>query len=337
MKIQKCLQSSLPTRSSRPRRKITDYSVSGCIARMREDNHVLCSTHSVLDNLRSKIVRDLISDHSYRRVQIFYLIAVAYHNENCVVELDRTISQIGRSTCLHCNAAHHAILPRIKDNFYPLLKERFKANPTDVLLIQKMVRLGLELNSLLQLRTAEEIDRFFHELMDSQRDRLIHKNSLLQLQMDSTIVMPKQVNEYDCILEERMRPEAVKLIQLVSSGLDPYEATQRFVDSMREFYHQSFTSTSNVIDLLRKRNFWLHSILVKKSETLACAKIHEIKLEIQKQRFVRNVRKRADGINILEGDMEIIAQQLAATAVPPRELLDMGMPINQIKALLLRV
>lgn len=337
VKIQKCLSKfhTLATKSSKPRRKIREYSDNRSIARMREDGHVHCKTQSVLFNMRTDHIKDLVSDHSFRRVQLFYMTAIVYHNENCEVSLDKTISQIGKSSCEHCSAAHHAILPRLKDNFFPLLRDRFKANPADTSVIEKMSRLGIQIGVLTQMRSPSQIDQFFQDFMETQRDRLIHKKSHMQYRLDSTIVMPKQVNEYDCIIEAKMRPLAANLIQAVSNGLDPYEATHQFVHLMHEFYQQSFASTTKVMSLLKERNLLLLTSLTKGQNATISDRVHWIKQEIKKQPHARNVLKRGNAIDILKVDLEIIALQKASTVMPPREFLDLGMTYDEIKWTLL--
>ncbi len=57
----------------------------------------------------------VIKDHAFRRMQIFYYQLLFYFHEGCQVVQGRTISQHGRSSCSCCSAAHSAILPNLKD------------------------------------------------------------------------------------------------------------------------------------------------------------------------------------------------------------------------------
>lgn len=312
MKISQSLIRTCVLKSKKGRKRhVIEHSTNVSIARMREDGHIFCGKRPVIEDLRSHTVRDMISDHSYRRVQLFYLTAVVYHDENCEVSLDKTISQVGKSSCSHCSAAHHAILPRLADNSIPLLLERIRMNPADPLLRERFVLLGGKPDAPGQLL----------------RDRLIAKNSHFQRQLDSTLIMPKEVNEYDCVIEAKMRPIALSLIQEVSLGKDPYEATREFVTLTTQFLLQSMQATQKMVAFLKQR---------KSCSKTYIAALQIMKYQSRKEGHFRNVLNRKDPIGELEVDLEIITQQMASTCMPPKEHLHLGMDQAALKAQLIK-
>lgn len=322
MKISQTLRAyALATLVKRKKRKIYDYATNTAFARMKEQGHADCDIKSLKDRILDPHVQDRINDHAYRRVQLFHHMAVIYHNEECLVGLDRTISQIGRGGCKKCSAAHHAILPRVWDTSMKTYKQQLIQGVRDPLFLAKLEAIGLKTNELEQDLTPSRIDSLFTQL---NRDRLIGPDSHFQRCLDSTMQLPVEVNEFDCIIETHLRPIAVSLLQRVCNGLDPFIATTHFVDNMHQFFHRNYQHTQQMMVLMTQ----LKERKSLNSNMLA----HKIRTD----RLARNVLKRPSWLELLEADLLINRQQAAGTQVPPRHLLDMGLSLAEQKLMMIR-
>ncbi len=174
--------------------------------------------------------------------------------------------------------------------------------------MNKLEAIGFKREALVLAREENRLSKLFKS---AKRDRLIAPNSHFQRGLDSTIALPKEVNEYDCVIEGVMRPKAVSILQSVCYGKDPYLATAEFVTSMRQFFDSSYKATLRIL-------------------------ADSYPLTRKAKRFVRSLGKRGNGDELLHADLEIIRQQRRATALPPRALLDLGMSIEDQKLLILR-
>ena len=204
---------------SRQKRKVYEYETIPSISRMREDGHELCKTLSINQLLKSSNVRDLICDHASRRVQLFYYTAVVYYKEKCLLGRDTTISQIGRSGCTRCSAAHSAIIPRLWDNSNSVLSHQFRKNPRNQRLKSKLQAMGFKKQELEASNSRMKIHKLFEEFKINHSDRLIRSNSAMQYALDSTAYCAREVNEYDCVLENHVRPIALGFLQLFLLGI----------------------------------------------------------------------------------------------------------------------
>lgn len=327
MKIARCLKIIAAPSQSKRKRTVRSYESNLSMARMRESGHDLCKLQTINEALRCAVTRDLIQDHAYRRVQLFYSTAVVYYDEKCRLGIDKTITQIGRSTCSFCNSAHHALHPRLWDNSNQTLQKAYRNDPTDEALLRKLEALGFDLEQLKMHTTKRATKRIFDAFLFDNRDRLIKPRSFFQFALDSTIPIRAEVNEYDCVIEEYMRPLNEKLLQSVSDGkIEPFEATVQFVENMKGFFDKSAAATKQTIQLLKRLG----------ETPVSTVEYQELRRAIKAQQFVRKVKKRENPIDLLFADLEIIAQQRAATVVPPKEHLRLGLSYFEQKLLLLK-
>lgn len=71
--------------------------------------------------------------------------------------------------------------------------------------------------------------------------------------MNVTVEMPHIVNEYDVLIEAKMRPFALSLLnQCSKKGLHPYEALELLVDEMTDFLEEGHSATIEKILFLEK-------------------------------------------------------------------------------------
>lgn len=321
-------------------RHINAYAANLCMARMREEGHLNCGKQLLIEALSSPTVKDLINDHCFRRVQLFYYTAVVYFNEKCEVKLDKTISQVGRSGCTHCNAAHHAILPRLADNSMSVLYETFKHDRTNPKTLKKMVVLGFKRTRITRVQSTPQVKKLFKQYAEkNKRDRLIAPKSYLQRSLDSTIPLRSEINEYECIMETNLRPIALNLIQAVAYGKQPYEATEHFVNFTTDFLHKSYQATQQMIELMGDFQNVANQLenaddKLKKELT---AQQESIIKKMQEIKIARRVWKKTNGIDLLKADLMVITYQLAATVMPPKKLLELGMTLEEQKLLLIKV
>lgn len=314
------IQHSTAVKSRAPRIK-HKYESNLSIARMRESGHALCAFQTIFQALKCPITRDLIRDHSYRRVQLFYSTAVVYHNEKCRLGIDTTISQVGRSTCSRCNAAHHALGPRWWDDSNIVMYKSYVNNPQDQLLRKKLKALGMNLKQIPVNASKRKVKSFFEDFKRNHTDRLIKKESFLQYALDSTIEVREEVNRYECVFENHMRKPLIGLMQSVSYGeLEPYEATELFVSKIHEFFDKSAKSIKKTIKFLNQLG----------APRLSAKHRDDLRRRIRAQKYIRRVLKKQDPVSVLKADLEIIKQQRSGTVVPPREYLELGQtPIQQ--------
>lgn len=112
--VLRCLKNSnIETRKNR-KRKRTYYAYSSNITISRSSEYPHKPGIRPSDS-EFKQWRNVVIDHAYRRMQIFYYQLLFYFQEHCSVMQEKTLSQHGKSSCCCCSAAHSAILPNLKD------------------------------------------------------------------------------------------------------------------------------------------------------------------------------------------------------------------------------
>lgn len=198
---------------------------------------------------------DRVEDHSSRRVLIFYYLLLIYYQEGCTVELDKTNLQHGTAKCGFCNAAHSAILPHVKDDYYTRLGESIRNKGVTKELEGRLSDLGVSPEKMAVLKARESSENklsmiFSDEELVSAKG-LIPESSPFYQVMNSTVEMDSKVNWYDCVIEGVMRPKALAILNQVSSGtMKPYEGVKVFVAEMRSFFRKSKEATEKKLELL---------------------------------------------------------------------------------------
>lgn len=82
---------------------------------------------------------------------------------------------------------------------------------------------------------------------------LIHPKSGLYAAMNSTVELPKEVNQFDNILERNLRKKALEILNSVSKdGLHPGTATQKLIEEIWAFFQNSMNETQKKIELMKK-------------------------------------------------------------------------------------
>ncbi len=89
------------------------YEANLTISRMGEITHLAGITPF---DPNFKPLGEVVKEHAYRRVQLFYYQTLFYYREGCVITQGKTIIQHGKSGCSCCSAAHSAILPSLEDD-----------------------------------------------------------------------------------------------------------------------------------------------------------------------------------------------------------------------------
>jgi hypothetical protein len=199
-----------------------------------------------------------VRDHAFRRMQILYHQFVVYHNEECEVRKGRTKVQHGHSSCPQCSAGHSAILPRLKDNYFKILENKISTGGLTEDIKDRLEAFAVDEDKLITLadRIKEGVKSHPHlsNLGIDISTGLICKGTHFWDVCNSTVEMPKVVNEFDQLIERRMRPEAIELINKVSKGnLTPYEALELFGSSIRTFLNASKDVTLRAIELLIRK------------------------------------------------------------------------------------
>lgn len=106
----------------RRRRRYFPYQANQTISRESSQPHC----HGSLPTLQGVCdLTDRVHDHAYRRIQLFYYLLLAYWKEGATIQIERTISQHGTSSCAHCSAAHSSILPNVADDKEVLSRESY--------------------------------------------------------------------------------------------------------------------------------------------------------------------------------------------------------------------
>ena len=222
--------------------------------------HVLnTESHPGLDTVESNDLCDRILDHSYRRIQLFYYLCVAYWKDGVSVSIDATKLQHGIGPFNGMHAAHSCILPSVKDDFWEKANQTVNSQGMTDLLARELEALGMRAETLATIQGSKEQINLLSYFSDADRAknldgmRLICRDSYFYQVMNSTVILPTDVNMYDCCIEAVMRDAALRLLNECSQGtLSPYEATAKFVDEIQRFFDESRAETKQKLDLLQE-------------------------------------------------------------------------------------
>ena len=206
-------------------------------------------------------LQDRIIDHAYRRIQLFYFIAVAYYKENLSVSRDSTSYQHGMGSYYGMQAAHSSLLTSIKDNFLEELTKKIERFGVSNQVTAQLKALNISQKNLHQLTKLFPPGKKGHKkkLTNLQNylpkevntTSLIGKDCYFYQALNSTVVLPKSVNMLDMVIEKHMRTRGIELINEVSQGLiSPYEASHTLVQEIQDVLDTSYKQTNQKIHLL---------------------------------------------------------------------------------------
>ncbi len=187
-------------------------------------------------------LRDRLEDHASRRIQLFYYLALAYHNSGCTVQLGKTSLQHGVGKAKGTSGAHSCILPNINDNYFQVLKTKLIQKGPSPSEEKRLLALGCDEDRIHAIRKkkgrAKEINKLFEGIDTNQ---LFTIECPFYHAMNATVQLPSEMAHYDDALEGVMRPVALELINQCARGvLDPYIAAQHFERDLKHFYQSSY-------------------------------------------------------------------------------------------------
>ena len=198
----------------------------------------------------SQEITERVSDHAYRRVQIFYYQLLAYYKEGCDIERASTNLQHGVSSCENCQAAHSAILPHVTDNFQDILVESLMEEGLTDLNTSYLEALQIDCQAL-EILLEDGDEEGVYDFLEKDHELLTSSTYLYHL-MNSTVTLPKEVNMYDSLLEKHLRPFALDLLNQVSKEeLHPYKALEKFTKAMQECIVKIKEETEEKLQLLK--------------------------------------------------------------------------------------
>jgi hypothetical protein len=205
------------------------------ITRVRDSVFVEDETVTDLlsDHVKASKLEDMILDHAFRRIQIMYYQCVAYYQEGCTVSLAPTDLQHGSSSFSEYHAAHSSILPHISDHFLEQFQERLNNEGVTKKNGQRLQALGVTESDIIEIK--KDSNFLQKTVLWKENRELINESSFFYHTMNSTLEMPKEVDYYDQLLEEHLRPKAIELLNKVSKeGLHPYRALREFIVDLQE-------------------------------------------------------------------------------------------------------
>jgi hypothetical protein len=210
-----------------------------------------------LEENKIEAVEGAIVSHSYVGLQLFYYLSLAYWKEGCTIESERTNLQHGRGSLSGFSAAHSCILPSVKDNYGEVLVNTILNEGVDQSLTKKLKTLGIN-ESIIDSWKENGVDE--NELLKafSKLDltHLLNKKVPFYHAINSTADLPGEINQYDCFLEDSLRPQALKLLNEVSMGnMTPYEALEAFVEKKKVFLEESKAQVEAKLHLLDTMTF----------------------------------------------------------------------------------
>lgn len=275
--------------------------------------------HKSLINI--EIVKDAILDHASRRIQIFYYQSVAYYGENCHIFRGKTEMQHGTANHTFTQAAHSSLLPNLLDDFFETIYKKGSIETA------KLIALGV---NPIKIECHESFEDLFQNV--DTENGLINEACFLNHSSNATVELPADVNEFDNVLEYRLREKALKILNQVSnsqlnhetavSRLNPYEATIKLANKILKFLNKSENETrlkiSLIQNIINKRN------VDKSWKELKSKKHFSITKKIRDRSSLESYK------SLLQDSLKIIALQRCGTRVPLKELLS-GKVINGVR------
>jgi hypothetical protein len=243
----------------RIKRKKYSYETNTTIARKLEftlsESLNAGKEKNLIMSLEKPEIRDCTGDHIYRRVLLFYYQAVVYYRTGCVIEKGRTILQHGKGRFAWSSAAHSAILPDLKDDFFKNLRGLLIQQGLNDLICKILIALGVSEEKLTKRPNGQTLtEAHVDELLEGvETEGLLSSKSRFYNNLNSTVELPHYINEYDCIIEDCMRNKSLGILNQVSRGeLQPYEALDEFVKELQSVLNKSEAATQRKLRLLDK-------------------------------------------------------------------------------------
>lgn len=224
-----------PAKKTKHRRITFDYTTNDTISRA---SGVEKAVDLTADQKEWGDLLDRIEDHVIRRTLIYYYLLVVVYKSGEEFVLDRTSHQYGKGSNGR-HAAHSSILPNVK-----------KVQPVDRLLhsvlttgvseeIEKELKdLGVAEDKIKQLDCNEKKEEVIEDIRKDEEwaDKVV-RNIYLYKTMNSTVELEKEVNQFDCLYENVIRPKALLILNRVSvEGLHPYEGLKLYIQEAHEFF-----------------------------------------------------------------------------------------------------
>lgn len=173
-----------------------------------------------------------IAEHAFDRMQLFYYQALAYYKTGAVIEIDRTKLQHGSARIPGMQAAHHSLLPSVKDSLGIIANKRFEhtlnatmelpriVNEFDSAVERELRPFGISLlnecsqGNLLPLEATQllelELTQFSQESLQSTFRRLDHTKKITHIANKLTPVSKEEDLPKFC-------KNALKISQLAST------------------------------------------------------------------------------------------------------------------------
>lgn len=186
----------------------------------------------------------LVCDLSYRRIQLFYYLLVAYHDEKCYPRKARPKMQHGKTSNSECfTVVYPSLYPRIKDTFFKGLADKIKRRTIDARTEKIMESLKVNLTAA-ALDEASPAGVKLMEICGTAKS-LLSKQSDFYQNLQQTIEVPSLVGEYNAVIENFTGELGDEILAACSEGkLSPSEGCAAFVKNLGNFFYSSIQETN---------------------------------------------------------------------------------------------
>ncbi len=204
------------------------------------------STAAPIERLEPELVeldlRGRLEDLASRRVQLFYYLALAYHKSGCTVKLGKSSFKLGLREKRGATGAYSCILPNIDDDYFKRLTEKIGKKGPSPLEEKRLLALGCAPKNIKAVLQKTGRDKMMKNLFNGvETSKLFTESCPFYTSMNTAVFLPPEIARFDEALERYLRPVIINLITLCSKhGLDPYEASQRFESTIKNFYNRSY-------------------------------------------------------------------------------------------------
>ncbi len=193
---------------------------------------------SFRDPTDGKVVRSAIADDAQRRLAIFYYQCLAYWNSGAKVDIGDTLHQHGVALSPGCTAAHSAICPNLKDDYFDQLAQKVITNNADAEIHARLLSLGANQGDIIRISAASTVAEaktvILSALKLSEGDSLLSLQHHLYHSANATIECKGFLNAYHQKIEDQLRPVAIGLINDCSTGIKrPHDCAVEFARQLQ--------------------------------------------------------------------------------------------------------
>lgn len=175
-------------------------------------------------------VQELLVDLSYRRIQLFYYLLIAYHDEKCTFHRSKPHIQYGKSNAASgSTAVYPSLYTIVKDDFFSGLVDKIRRNSLDERTNHMMQALGVTLTNNPNPGS---------KLMDLEgwTQSLLSKEAEFYHNLHQTVELPELIGKINRIIEDSVEELSGDILEECSEGsMNPYEATKLFVGKLFDF------------------------------------------------------------------------------------------------------